>query len=82
MIKKYVKNDVVVGLGSGELVNHAIVALGEALASNRFQGVAAVPACDAAANEAAFHGIPLTTMEEADKIDLAFEEADQIDISK
>eukprot|EP00879_Flechtneria_rotunda_P024907 GHRR01026434.1.p1 GENE.GHRR01026434.1~~GHRR01026434.1.p1 ORF type:complete len:201 (+),score=57.34 GHRR01026434.1:170-772(+) len=78
-IDKYVSSNSLVALGNGELVNHAIAYLGSRLLEQRLEGVVAIPASTAAAHEAAFHGVPLTTWEEAKQVDLLIDQFDQYD---
>jgi ribose 5-phosphate isomerase len=56
------------GLGQHTQVNQAIAYLGSCLMNKRLENVTAVPASSAAAHEAAFHGVPLITLEEAQKV--------------
>lgn len=79
-VDKFVNSNMVLGLGSGELVNLAIEEVGRRLSSGLLEGISAVPACDAAAHEAAFHGVPLLPDDKAPVVDLLFDEADQIDL--
>ena len=67
-VDKYVKSGATVGLGSGELVNLTIAEIGLRIAKGSLEGITAVPSCNAAASEAAFNGIPMTTLEKAGKV--------------
>mmetsp|Transcript_14440 Transcript_14440/g.31279 ORF Transcript_14440/g.31279 Transcript_14440/m.31279 type:complete len:294 (+) Transcript_14440:62-943(+) len=79
-VDRYVSPGIKLGLGSGELVNLAIEEIGSRLAGGRLSSVVAVPTCDAAASAAAFHGLPLSSLEQvAGKVDVMFEEVDQLD---
>eukprot|EP00775_Hariotina_reticulata_P012939 gene12939-13067_t len=60
-------------------VNQAIAYLGSCLLNKRLENVTAVPASSAAAHEAAFHGVPLTTLEDAQQVSLLIDQADQYD---
>ncbi|KAG1671831.1 hypothetical protein FOA52_000208 [Chlamydomonas sp. UWO 241] len=81
LVDTYIKPGFVLGLGSGELVNLTIAEVGIRIAQGRLNGVTAVPSCTAAAAQAAFNGVPLTTLEGDTKIDIGFEEVDQLDAS-
>ncbi len=67
-VEKYVKSGVSLGLGSGELSNLVIAEVGSRLASGKLQSITAVPSCNAAASSAAFHGVPLRTLEQVKRV--------------
>ncbi len=71
-----VEDGTVVGLGTGSTTAHAIRAIGEAVAGGL--EVRGVPTSYQSRALAIDVGIPLTTLEEADGIDLAIDGADQI----
>ena len=63
-------------------MNALLQELSERLGSGRLTSVRCVPSSDVSASEAAFHGVPLTTLEEAGgAVDVIVDVADQIDIS-
>ncbi|KAF8071139.1 RPI4 [Scenedesmus sp. PABB004] len=78
-VDQFVTSNSVIALGSGELVNLAIAHLGSCLLAGKLENVTVVPACTTAAHEAAFHGVPLTTLEEARRVSLLLDQADQYD---
>ncbi|GAX75501.1 hypothetical protein CEUSTIGMA_g2944.t1 [Chlamydomonas eustigma] len=83
LVDKFITSSSTLGLGSGELVNLVIAEVGERLASGQLQSIKAVPSCNAAASSAAFHGVPLCTLDQlGKKVDVAFEEVDMIDMSQ
>ncbi|KAF6254707.1 ribose-5 phosphate isomerase-related protein [Scenedesmus sp. NREL 46B-D3] len=80
-VDKYVTSNSAVAFGNGELVNQAIAYLGACLMHKKLENVVAVPVSSAAAHEAAYHGVPLTTVEDAKQVSLLLEQADQYDES-
>jgi len=75
---KHVKNNFVVGLGSGSTAAYAIEALGERIKREKIQ-LLAVPTSYQAFLLAVNYGITITTLEEHNTIDLTIDGADQID---
>lgn len=75
---KHVKNDFIVGLGSGTTAAYAIKALGEKI-DREHLNVLAVPTSYQAFLLAIQYGITLTTLEENPKLDVTIDGADQID---
>jgi len=75
---KHVKDNFVVGLGSGSTAAHAIEALGERKKREHLC-LLAVPTSYQAFLLAAKHGIPVTTLDEHGVIDVTIDGADQID---
>jgi len=75
---KHVKNNFVVGLGSGSTAAYAIEALGERVKRERLQ-LLAVPTSYQAFLLAVNCGVAITTLEEHTVIDLTIDGADQID---
>ena len=78
---KEVRSGFVVGLGSGSTAAYAIQALGEALRSGVLQDVVGVPTSYQAASVALESGLPLTTLDENPRLDVAIDGADQVDAS-
>ena len=68
LVDKFISTGSTLGLGSGELVNLVISEVGSRLASGTLQSITAVPSCNAAASSAAFHGVPLSTLEQLGKV--------------
>ncbi len=75
---KHVKNDFILGLGSGSTAALAIQAIGEKNKRENLK-VLAVPTSYQAFLLAAKHGIQVTTLEEHPVIDITIDGADQID---
>ncbi|KAG2490235.1 hypothetical protein HYH03_011359 [Edaphochlamys debaryana] len=79
VVDRFVTNNSVIGLGPGELCNLVIEEVGTRLAMGKLEGVSGFPACDVAAHEAAFHGLPLLPEARATEVTLVLAEADALD---
>jgi len=75
---KHVKEDFVIGLGSGSTAAYAIEDIGNRIKREKIR-VSAVPTSYQAFMLAVKHGIPITTLEEHPTLDLTIDGADQID---
>lgn len=75
---KHVKDDFVVGLGSGSTVAYAIEEIGNKIRCEKLH-VLGVPTSYQAFMLAIKNGIPITTLEEHPMLDLTIDGADQID---
>jgi ribose 5-phosphate isomerase A len=75
---QHVKDDFVVGLGSGSTAAYAIEALGDRIRRDKLR-VLGVPTSYQAFLLAVQHGIPMTTLEEHSVLDVDIDGADQID---
>jgi ribose 5-phosphate isomerase A len=75
---QHVKDDFVVGLGSGSTAAYAIEALGDRIRRDKLR-VLGVPTSYQAFLLAVRHGIPMTTLEEHSVLDVDIDGADQID---
>ncbi|PNH06731.1 Ribose-5-phosphate isomerase A [Tetrabaena socialis] len=76
-VDRFVPNGTVLGLGPGDMSTMVIQEVGRRLASGSLKGVSGVPACDVAAHEAAFHGVPLLPESSAAQVLVA--DADMLD---
>ena len=74
---EYIKSGMLVGLGSGSTAAHMIQALGEKVAAGL--SIRAVPSSDATAQLARKVGISLISLEEAGKLDINIDGADEFD---
>ena len=74
-----VQSNSVVGLGTGSTTAFAIQFIGERLKSGDLQNVVGIPTSFQASVLAKQHGIPLTTLDEAERIDIAIDGADEVD---
>ena len=74
-----VKSGSIVGLGTGSTTAFAIQFIGERLASGEISDIVGIPTSFQASVLAKKHGIPLTTLDEAPRIDIAIDGADEVD---
>ncbi|WP_422858732.1 ribose-5-phosphate isomerase RpiA [Flagellimonas sp. S174] len=74
---EFVKDGMVVGLGTGSTAEFMIRQLGEKVANGL--SVIGVPSSERTANMAQVLGIPLTTLDKVDKLDIYIDGADEID---
>jgi len=74
-----VQSGSIVGLGTGSTTAYAIQFLGDRLRSGELKEIKGVPTSFQASVLAKQHGIPLTTLDEIDHIDIAIDGADEVD---
>ncbi|MEO0349775.1 MAG: ribose-5-phosphate isomerase RpiA [Cyanobacteria bacterium P01_A01_bin.15] len=74
-----VQSGSIVGLGTGSTTAFAIQFIGERLAAGEITDVVGIPTSFQASVLAKKHGIPLTTLDEAPRIDIAIDGADEVD---
>jgi len=74
---EYVRNGMRLGLGTGSTAKHFVELLGERVRAGL--DVAGVPTSEATRADAVRCGIPLTTLEDVDRLDLTVDGADEID---
>ncbi|OON82702.1 ribose-5-phosphate isomerase RpiA [Streptomyces tsukubensis] len=77
-VDAYVKDGMQLGLGSGTTSRWFVRALGDAV--SRGLDVVGVPTSTSTGELAAEVGVPLTTLAEVDRLDIAFDGADEIDV--
>lgn len=77
-----VQSGAIVGLGTGSTTAFAIQFLGERLKSGELKDIKGVPTSFQASVLAKQYGIPLTTLDEIDQIDIAIDGADEVDPQK
>jgi ribose 5-phosphate isomerase A len=77
-----VKSGMVVGLGTGSTTVMAIKAIGERLAKGELKDIKGVPTSFQAIVLARQLGIPLVSLDEVEKIDVAIDGADEVDPQK
>jgi ribose 5-phosphate isomerase A len=77
-----VKSNSIVGLGTGSTTAFAIQYIGERLQAGEISNVKGVPTSFQAIVLARQYGIPLTTLDEVDRIDIAIDGADEVDPDK
>lgn len=77
-----VKSNSIVGLGTGSTTAYAIQYLGERLQKGELTNIVGVPTSFQAEVLAKKYGIPLTTLDAIDHIDIAIDGADEVDPQK
>ncbi len=75
----YVRDGMVLGLGSGSTAIRFVDLLAERLKTGTLHGIVAVPTSEATARHAGALGIPLSTLDEHDRLDLDVDGADEVD---
>ena len=77
-----VQSGTVVGLGTGSTTAYAIQHLGDRLKSGDLKDIKGVPTSFQASVLAKQYGIPLVTLDDVDRIDMAIDGADEVDPAK
>ncbi|MDP8965312.1 MAG: ribose-5-phosphate isomerase RpiA [Cyanobacteriota bacterium] len=77
-----VKSGTIVGLGTGSTTAYAIEYLGNRLKSGEIKDIQGIPTSFQAEVLAKQYGIPLTTLDAIDHIDIAIDGADEVDPQK
>lgn len=77
-----VRSDSVVGLGSGSTAAYAIEYIGDRLKQGEIENIQGVPTSFQSEVLARQFGIPLTTLDVIDRIDIAIDGADEVDPHK
>jgi ribose 5-phosphate isomerase A len=77
-----VQSGTIVGLGTGSTTAYAIQYIGERLASGSLKDVKGIPTSFQAEVLARQYGIPLISLDVADRIDVAIDGADEVDPNK
>jgi ribose 5-phosphate isomerase A len=76
---KQVRSGMVLGLGSGTTVAHALQGLAEMLRAGKLNGICGVPSSIQTEKRAKELGIPLTSLDRHPVVDLTIDGADEID---
>ncbi len=79
---KRVQSGMIVGLGTGSTTAYAIEFLGDRLSSGEIKDIVGIPTSFQAEVLAKQYGIPLTTLDAVDHIDVAIDGADEVDPQK
>jgi ribose 5-phosphate isomerase A len=77
-----VESGMIVGLGTGSTTALMIQALGDRIRAGKLKDVKGIPTSFQASVLAKQHGIPLLTLDEADRIHVAIDGADEVDPQK
>ena len=74
-----IKNGMAVGLGSGSTSKLVVDEVGRLLKEKKLKDIIAVPTSVATREQARALGIPLATLEDAPKLDMCIDGADEVD---
>ncbi len=77
-----VESNSIVGLGTGSTTAYAIQYLGDRLQKGELENIVGIPTSFQAEVLAKKYGIPLTTLDGVDRIDIAIDGADEVDPQK
>lgn len=77
-----VKSGMIVGLGTGSTTAYMIQFLGERLQSGQLKDIKGIPTSFQSTVLAKKYGVPLTTLDEVDHMDIAIDGADEVDPQK
>ena len=75
----FVKSGMTLGLGTGSTTAHFVDMLGEKVSSGELQAIRGVPTSKETEKRARGWGIPITTLSEHPRLDLAIDGADEVD---
>ncbi|VFQ85918.1 unnamed protein product [Cuscuta campestris] len=75
----YVKSGMVLGLGTGSTAAFAVAKLGELLSSGQLTDIVCVPTSQRTQDQATALNIPLSTLDDHPRLDLAIDGADEVD---
>ena len=78
---QHVRSGTALGIGSGSTARYLVYGLAERLRDGRLHDIVGVPTSEATAGLCRELGIPLATLEERPRLDLAIDGADEIDPS-
>jgi ribose 5-phosphate isomerase A len=78
-IDSYVRSGMKVGLGTGSTAYFAVERLGQRLSDGSLKDIVAVPTSEATRQQAVKLGVPLTTLDETSRLDVAIDGADEVD---
>ncbi len=75
----YIRDGMVIGLGSGSTARYATLCIGQKLRSGELHDIVGVPTSEETATLARAEGIPLTTLEQHGHLDITIDGADEVD---
>ena len=78
-VDDHVESGMVVGLGTGSTAYFAVERLGQKLKSGELKDIVAIPTSERTREQAESLGIPLCTLNEKSKLDVAIDGADEVD---
>ena len=74
-----VQSGMVLGLGTGSTTRYAVIKIGELWQAEDLTDIVALPTSEKTAEVAQSYGIPLTTLDQQPKLDLAIDGADEVE---
>ncbi len=78
-VDDYVRSGMVVGLGTGSTAYYAVEKVGQKLKSGELKNIVCIPTSESTREQALSLGIPLVTLNEKSKLDVAIDGADEVD---
>lgn len=78
-VDDYVKSNMVVGLGTGSTAYFAVERVGQKLKSGELKNIVCIPTSERTKEQALSLGIPLVTLNEKSRLDVAIDGADDVD---
>ena len=78
-VDDYVRSGMVVGLGTGSTAYFAVERVGQKLKSGELKDIVCIPTSERTKEQALSLGIPLCTLNEKSKLDVAIDGADEVD---
>ena len=78
-VDDYVTSNMIVGLGTGSTAYYAVERLGQKLKDGSLSNIKAIPTSERTKLQAEGLGIPLVTLDEYDRLDVAIDGADEVD---
>ena len=80
-VDDYVRSGMVVGLGTGSTAYFAVERVGQKLKSGELKDIVCIPTSERTKEQALSLGIPLCTLNEKSRLDVAIDGADEVDPS-
>ena len=78
-VDDYVRSGMVVGLGTGSTAYFAVERVGQKLKSGELKDIVCIPTSERTKEQALSLGIPLCTLNEKSRLDVAIDGADEVD---
>jgi ribose 5-phosphate isomerase A len=80
-VDDYVRSGMKVGLGTGSTAAYAVERVGQKLKSGELTDIIAIPTSEKTKEQAEALGIPLVTLDQESRLDVAIDGADDVDLS-
>jgi ribose 5-phosphate isomerase A len=78
-VDDYVRSGMVLGLGTGSTACYAVERVGQKLKSGELKDIVGIPTSERTKEQALSLGIPLTTLNDVTRVDVAIDGADSVD---